>query len=425
MEYKLAKRTENITSSEVREILKIAQSPEVISFAGGMPPSELFPNLEFSKIAAEILSGGVEALQYAPTEGYAPLRRWIAERMDKKWGVRRFTSSNILITGGSQAGLDLTSKLFLNTGDCVMCEEPTYLTAINAFRIQEAEFVNMPCDDQGVVTDGLEELIRARHPKMIYVIPVHQNPSGRTWSLERCQKFMEIITRLEVPVVEDCAYFEINFDGRRHYSLSMFDPKGLVINLGSFSKVLAPGLRVAWISCCEYLCKKLAVLKQVSDLQTSYLNQMIIYGYVQNYDFDRHVADICRTYKERCELMIEELKKGLPKGVSFSHPDGGMFIWISLPEFIKVRELLNVCMAGREVNGKKRKVAFVTGTPFYAYDAQANHIRLNFSNSTFDRIRDGIKVFCSALKEAISDYYGNNKDEDKASASGGVLRYGT
>ncbi|MBQ7502651.1 PLP-dependent aminotransferase family protein [bacterium] len=420
MEYKLAKRTENIASSEVREILKIAQNPEVISFAGGMPPAELFPHLEFSQIAADILKSGVESLQYAPTEGYLPLRRWIAERMDKKWGIRRFTSSNILITGGSQAGLDLTSKLFLNIGDCVMCEEPTYLTAINAFRIQEAEFVNMPCDDQGVITDGLEELIRARKPKMIYVIPVHQNPSGRTWSLERCKKFMEIVTRCEVPVVEDCAYFEINFNSQCHCSLSAFDPKGLVLSLGSFSKVLAPGLRVAWISCSEYLCKKLAILKQVADLQTPYLNQMIIHGYVQKYDFDKHVADICRTYKERCELMIEELKKGLPKGVSFSHPDGGMFIWIHLPEFVKVRELLNVCMAGKEINGEKKKVAFVTGAPFYAYDAQANHVRLNFSNSTFERISDGIKVFCSALKEAIADYYGDAKEN----ASGGVMRCG-
>lgn len=392
MEMHLAHRMDILKASDVRELLKVTQRPEVISFAGGLPAPEFFPGERLAAIAREILAtDGARALQYSTTEGYAPLRGQIASRLNAL-SETRFTADNILITAGSQQGLDLTGKLFLDEGDEVLCESPTYLSVIGAWNVFRPTWVEVPTDDEGMDMEALEERLgRCRRPKLIYVVPNFQNPSGRTWSLDRRRRLMEVAGRRGIPVVEDNPYGELRFEGQALPSLKAFDERGLVISLGTFSKIFCPGLRLAWLAAEQPLYEKYVILKQGTDLHTATLSQMMVSRYMERYDLDEDVRHITEAYRIRRDAMLAALERELPEDVRVTRPAGGLFLWAELPPGVNARDLLGRCVA--------RDVAFVPGEAFFPNGGHENTLRLNFSNMPPDRIAEGIRRIAAALAE--------------------------
>jgi DNA-binding transcriptional MocR family regulator len=390
----LAKRMDLLKASDIREILKVTQRPEVISFAGGLPAPELFPARALAELTGAVLEReGTRALQYSTTEGHPPLRAKLAARLNALWGTRH-GPDEVLITTGSQQGLDLIGKLFLDEGDAVLCESPTYLGAISAWNVFRPTWVEVPTDDQGMDIATLEErLDRFPGAKLIYVVPNFQNPSGRTWSRERRQALMAAATRRGIPVVEDNPYGELRFEGDTLPALKAFDPEGLVIGLGTFSKVFCPGLRIAWLTARADLYGKLVILKQGADLHTSTLNQMQVDAYLERYGLEADVAKIIPLYRERRDAMVAALERELPAGASFTHPSGGLFLWLQLPEGLSARTLLAACL--------QRDVAFVPGGAFFPNGGHENTLRLNFSNMPPERIREGVRRLGQAMRECL------------------------
>lgn len=390
MSIRLARRMTEVKASDVRELLKVTAHPEVISLAGGLPAPELFPAAELAREAERLLlEEGDRALQYSTTEGHPPLRTWIAAHMSSAWGAA-LTADEILVTTGSQQGLDLTGKLFLDEGDLVLCESPTYLAALQAFQVFGPRCLGVPTDDDGLDLEALERQLDRERPKFVYVIPNAQNPSGRTWSVERRRDFVELITRHEIPVVEDAAYGDVIFDGAIPPALKAFDTRGLVVTLGTFSKILCPGLRLGWVAASPALREKYVILKQSTDLHTPTLTQMLAARWLQSADFGANLARIRALYRERRDVMVAALESELPE-LRFTRPAGGLFVWLQLPEGVDARELLRRCLA--------RQVAFVPGGSFFAGDPQLNTARLNFSNMPPERIREGIRRLAAALRE--------------------------
>lgn len=395
MTVRLAKRMEILKASDIREILKVTQRPEVISFAGGLPAPEFFPARAMARMAAEVLEEeGQRALQYSTTEGHPPLRRHIARRLNAKWGTR-YSADEILVTSGSQQGLDLTGKLFLDEGDVVLCESPTYLGAITAWNVFRPRWVEVPTDEDGMDLAALEERLD-RHPgaKLIYVVPNFQNPSGRTWSLDRRRRFMELVNRRGIPVIEDNPYGELRFEGEFLPALKAFDGGGWVITLGTFSKIFCPGLRLAWVAAEPPLYEKYVILKQGADLQTSTLHQMEVARYMDTWDLDEDIRRIVPVYRERRDAMIGALEAEMPPGVRFTRPSGGLFLWVELPEGVNARTLLEECV--------RRDVAFVPGEAFFPGGGHENTLRLNFSNMPVERIREGIRRLAEALRGKLA-----------------------
>lgn len=389
-----AKRMESLNDNDTKEILKLTGKPEVISFAGGMPAPELFPVEEMKKVAVAVLEeGGRQALQYSTTEGYAPLRKKIAERMNRKYKTN-VSLENILITSGSQQGLDFSGKVFLEAGDVVLCESPTYLGAINAFKAYRPEFIEVPTDDNGMIIEELEKVLSSTEKvRLIYVIPDFQNPTGKTWSVERRKKFMDVVNKYEIPVIEDNPYGELRFEGEIPPSLKSMDEKGLVIFLGTFSKIFSPGLRIGWVSAPENIMEKYVTVKQGADVHTSNMGQREIDKYMDMYDIEANIAKINELYKRRRDLMIKTMEEEFPKSVKFTYPQGGLFTWVELPEGIKSRELL--------VKTLENNVAFVPGSAFYPGGNKDNAFRLNYSNMPEERISEGIKRLGKVLREYI------------------------
>ncbi len=389
-----AKRMNNMKASEIRELLKLTQNPEIISFAGGLPAPELFPVKEIEKIAAELIAkNGRQILQYSTTEGHAPLRAKIADRMNKKFKTN-VQADNILITSGSQQGLDFSGKIFLNEGDVVLCESPSYMGAINAFNAYMPNFVEVPTDEDGMVMEELERIVATtKNVKMIYVIPDFQNPTGRTWPLARRKKFMEIITKYEIPVIEDDPYGELRYEGETLPCLLSMDTKGLVAFMGTFSKTFCPGLRIGWVAAAPELLEPYITVKQSADLHTAPFNQQIIDAFIDQYDFDAHVEEIKALYRNRRDLIIKTMTECFPSCVTFTHPQGGLFLWVMLPKEINARDLMATCL--------KKKVAFVPGGPFFPNGGNENTLRLNYSNMPEDKIVEGIKRLGQALDDAL------------------------
>lgn len=390
-----AKRMEVLKASEIREILKITQRPGVISFAGGLPAPELFPVAEMDEATRLVLAEqGTTALQYSTTEGHAPLRAKLAARMNLKGGTR-LTASEVLVTVGSQQGLDLVAKLFLDEGDVVVCESPTYLGAISAFNVFRPRWVEVPTDDDGMDLDALDRVLATtERVKLVYVVPNFQNPTGRTWSLERRRRLMEVATRHNVPVVEDNPYGEVRFEGEPLPAIQSFDTAGLVLSLGTMSKVFCPGLRVGWVAGPRRFLEKLVILKQGADLHTPTLNQLQVDRYLELHDLDANVARICDVYRQRRNAMLRTLEREMPEGVRFSRPQGGLFLWVELPEGSDARELLSRCLA--------QDVAFVPGGAFFPNGDHENTLRLNFSNMPIERIEEGIRRLASCVREMLS-----------------------
>jgi len=394
MAVRFAKRTENLKASEIREILKITEQAHVISFAGGLPAPELFPVEEMKTVSVKVLEeGGEQALQYTTTEGDVNLREKVAARMNAKFQTS-VTCENILITSGSQQGLDFSGKIFLDEGDTVLCESPTYLGAINAFKSYRPEFVEVPTDENGMVMEELEKILKnARNVKLIYVIPDFQNPTGRTWSMERRKQFMELINEYEIPVVEDNPYGELRFEGEILPSLKALDKKGLVVFLGTFSKTFCPGYRIGWAAADKEVLEKYILVKQGADLQTSTIGQREVAKFMEMYDLESHIEKIKRVYKKRRDLIISTMKEEFPGGLSFTCPEGGLFTWVELAPHINARDLL--------VKSLEKDVAFVPGGSFFPNGGKENTFRLNYSNMPEDRIVEGIRRLAGVLKEYV------------------------
>ncbi|QTX32083.1 PLP-dependent aminotransferase family protein [Aminithiophilus ramosus] len=391
MKIKFADRMGHFRASDIREILKVTADPEIISFAGGLPAPELFPIEELKTVTAEVLERcGREALQYSTTEGYLPLREKIAARTNAKFGTA-LEGGDILVMSGSQQALDYAGKVFLDDGDAVICESPTYLGAISAFLGYSPRFVEVATDDDGMDPRDLERVLRSEpRARIIYVIPDFQNPTGRTWSVERREAFMDVVRQFDVVVVEDNPYGELRFQGPIFPALKSMDTRGQVILQGTFSKVFCPGMRIAWIAASPEIMEKFVFVKQAGDLHTSTISQREIDAYLEAYDIEEHVEKLVALYRERCFVMLEAMEREFPPSVRFVRPDGGLFTWVELPEGINARDLLSRCL--------KEKVAFVPGGAFYPNGGHENTLRLNFSNMPPERIRDGIGLMGKVLR---------------------------
>ncbi len=396
MATQLARRMEQMKASEIREILKLTAKPEVISFAGGLPAAELMPVEEMVAVCREALEqDGRRALQYSTTEGHPGLRAAIAARMNRQAGSR-LEAEHVLITTGSQQGLDLTGKLFLDEGDVVLCESPTYLGAINAFRVYGPTFVEVPTDDDGMILPELERLLQQHaRIKFIYVVPDFQNPSGRTWSLRRRRAFMDLVSYYEVPVIEDRPYSELYFEGEPLSSLQSLDRSGLVISLGTFSKILCPGLRVAWLVATPELLRRYVLVKQSTDLHTATLAQEQVHLYLARYELEGRLETMRAVYRERRDGMLAAIERAFPPGVRYTRPGGGLFLWVELPERLCARALLQRALA--------RDVAFVPGGSFFPNGGHENTLRLSFSTMTPDRIATGIERLGETLLDALTE----------------------
>lgn len=393
MQLRYAKRMSSIKASEIREILKVTEQDDVISFAGGLPAPELFPIEEINEITQIVLKeSGTKALQYTTTEGYAPLREWISNRMNNRLGTS-LDKDNILITHGSQQGLDLSGKVFLDEGDIVLCESPTYLAAISAFKAYGCSFIEIPTDRDGMMMDALEDVLRkTKGIKLIYVIPTFQNPTGKTWNLERRKQLAELSSKYGIAVIEDNPYGELRFEGEHLPSVKSFDTEGNVLCTGSFSKIFCPGFRIGWIAGDKDIIRKYVLVKQGADLQCNTIAQMIIAEYLKRYDIDEHIGKIVDIYKKRRDIAVECIERYFPDNIQFTRPEGGLFTWIELPESISAREILDKCL--------EKKIAFVPGGSFFANGNKENTFRINYSNMPEDKIRIGLK----AIGEVIGQY---------------------
>lgn len=396
MAVKFARRLENAEGSAIREILKLASNPEVISFAGGLPAPELFPVEEMKKVALAVLEEqGRAAMQYYATDGYPPLREAIAERMNRKLHTN-VTADSILVTNGSQQCLDFMGRVFLDEGDKIIVESPSYLGALNAFKAYGPEFIEIPTDEDGMIMSELEKALAANPDvKFIYVIPDFQNPSGRTWPIERRKEFMEIINKYEIPVAEDNPYGELRFEGEIFPSLKSYDTKGLVLFFGTFSKIFAPGFRLGWVSASPEILEKFNISKQAADLQASTISQMEMAKFIEMYDLDAHVEKIKEVYGKRRTIMLDAMDEYFPEGIKFTRTDGGLFTWVTLPEGIDAAQLMKDVVL-------PNNVAYVPGEPFYPNGGNANHFRMNYSCMPEDKIVEGVKRLGKALHEAMA-----------------------
>jgi 2-aminoadipate transaminase len=397
-----AQRTQRMASSAIRELLKVTEKPDVISFAGGLPAPDVFPVEEVQEACQIVLQEmGAQALQYSTTEGYLPLREMIA-RHTARYGFQ-ISPDHVLITASSQQALDLLGKVFINPGDHILVESPTYLGALQAWNAYGAEYVTVPMDEDGMDTDALEEALRAG-PKFIYVLPNFQNPSGSTLSLERRYKLIDLADRYGVPIVEDDPYGQLRYDGEHLPSVVTLDSqsrddckasyRGNVIYLSTFSKILAPGLRLGWVIAPPEVIRKIVTAKQGADLHTSTFTQMVAYEVSRGGFIDRHIPLIKKVYGERRDVMLAAMDRYFPPEVDWTHPHGGLFLWGILPEHLDAAEVLQAAV--------EEKVAFVPGQAFHPHGDGKNTMRLNFSYSTPDKIEEGIYRLGKVLAEKVN-----------------------
>ncbi len=385
-----------LTGSEIRELLKLTAQPDIISFAGGMPAPELFPVEELKRIGVSVMEeSGRIALQYSTTEGFPPLRKHIADRMFAKNKIKT-DSDHILMTSGSQMGLDFSARVFLNKGDIVLLESPSYLGAVNAFKASEAKFIEVPTDENGMIIKELEKILEKEdRVKMIYVIPDFQNPSGRTWTLERRQEFMETVNKYEIPVIEDNPYGELRFEKEFVPALKALDTKGLVVYLGTFSKILVPGYRLGWVCAEPEILQKYNFMEQASSLQASTISQMEVSKFMDIYNLDDHIAKIKKVYKQRRDIMLKTMDEEFTEEVRYTRPEGGLFTWVILPEYINAKEMALECL--------EQKVAYVPGGSFFPNGGHENTFRLNYSCMPEDKIVEGIKRIAAVIKKNLTD----------------------
>ena len=400
-----AQRTKGVKSSAIRELLKITQRPEIISFAGGLPAPDVFPAVRFQEACQKVLQQSSSlALQYGASEGYEPLREMVARHI-ARYGIKA-KPGNVLITSGSQQALDLIGKLLINPGDRVLVEAPTYLGALQAFDVYGAEYVSVPSDEDGMRTELLQEPMRSG-PKFMYVLPNFQNPGGTTLSEGRRHELVLLADRYGIPIIEDDPYGQLRYEGEHLTPLVVMDRENLrrdsgyslgnVIYLSTFSKTLAPGLRLGWIVAPAEVISKIVQLKQGADLHTSTFTQIVAYEVAKDGFLDEHVKLIRRVYGERRDVMLAALRQYFPAEVTWTHPKGGLFLWVTLPAGMDCQKLFHAAL--------EEKVAFVPGGPFYARNGYTEegcrHFRLNFSYGQPEQIREGIRRLSVAVKAQL------------------------
>ncbi|WP_332876904.1 aminotransferase-like domain-containing protein [Massilia sp. S19_KUP03_FR1] len=391
IQWQFSERASQLQSSFIREILKITQRPDIISFAGGLPSPLTFPvermKASFDKVLSE---NGKVALQYGPTDGYAPLREWIAHSLSNEGA--RIAPEQILMTSGSQQALDLLGKVLIDEGSRVLVETPSYLGALQAFSVYRPEFASVETDDHGLVPASIDAV--AEGARLLYALPNFQNPTGRSLSVARRIELVETCARLGLPLIEDDPYGALSYKGAPFPKMLSMNPDG-VIYMGSFSKVLTPGIRLGYVCAPLPLVRRLELAKQAADLHTAQLTQMVVYDVIKDGFLDEHIPTIRTLYSQQCQAMLDALDEFFPTSVHWTRPEGGMFIWVTLPQSIDAMKLLDQALAA--------KVAFVPGAPFYANAPETNTLRLSFVTVPPERIREGIAILGKLITANLTE----------------------
>ncbi len=386
-----ADRMAGVSGSAVREILKLTQQPDMISFGGGLPSADSFPTEDLKDILHDITANLTpDLLQYGETEGYRPLREEVAKFMATK--NVHVTMDEVLITSGSQQGLDLVAKAFINPGDKIVVESPTYLAALQTFRMYGAEFVEAPVDEDGVIAEELDRILSTEeNVKLVYMIPSFQNPSGRTVSTERRKTIVEVIQKYDVVLIEDAPYEDLKYTDAVYPSMKSMDTTGQILYFGSFSKVVAPGFRIGYSVASEPILSRMIIGKQTCDLNVSVFTQAIMAEYLKRGLMPDHLKKINAEYMKKRDLMLATLEEQMPEGITWTHPEGGLFLWLELPEHMSTNDLF--------IKAVEKKVAYVAGDSFFAKGEPHNAMRINFSNATPEKIVIGVKALADVIKE--------------------------
>lgn len=391
MQVKFSKMSSRIRPSAIRN--KLFDDPQLITFAAGRPAEGLFPVEDLITASQRMLGvSGIKALQYSGSEGNDEIRKYIAEVMMKKAGVD-VTADNIMITSGSQEGIDLCGRMFIDAGSTIICENPTYTGALGSLRPYNPKFVGVEMDENGIITEHLEKLIKENDDvRLIYTVPDFHNPTGVMMSMQRRKELAVIAGKYNIPVMEDRPYSELNYDGEYLPSIKSFDKEGVVLSLGSFSKIFCPGLRMAWICADEEILQKFITIKQNASMQCSSFDQELTVEYLKSNNIYDHIGKLCALYKSRRDKMLECLDKYMPDYVAYNRPTGGFFIWVTIEKDIDTTELLAEA-------AKHAKVGFIPGAPFYADGRRCNSLRLSFSSVTEEEIEEGIERLANFFKE--------------------------
>jgi 2-aminoadipate transaminase len=380
IQWQFSERAGELQSSAIREILKITQRPEIISFAGGLPSPATFPVERLKAAYDKVLSNnGKVALQYGPTDGYAPLREWVANSLSTDGAT--IVPEQILMTSGSQQALDLLGKVLIDEGSRVLVETPSYLGALQAFSVYRPDFASVETDEHGLVPSSIAPV--AEGARLLYSLPNFQNPTGRSMSIERRVELVETCARLGLPLIEDDPYGALSYKGEPMPKMLAMNPDG-VVHMGSFSKVLTPGIRLGYVAAPLPLVRRLELAKQAADLHTAQLTQMVVHEVVKDGFLDQHIPTIRTLYGNQCQVMLDAMAQHFPPGVTWTRPEGGMFIWVTLPKQIDAMKLLDQAIAAR--------VAFVPGAPFYANEPVVNTLRLSFVTVPPEKIHEGIAI---------------------------------
>lgn len=395
MEYKISSKLAGMKPSAIREIFKSLTNPEIIAFAAGNPCEESFPAEKLALLSAEIFRDQPsKALQYGITEGYPRLREQLTERLESRFGISREGNTTLVVTGGQQ-GLELACKVMCNPGDAVICENPTFIGALNAFRSNGARPVGVDMDDDGINIEKLEQAcIENPDAKLLYVIPTFHNPGGITTSLEKRREIYRIALKYGLIILEDNPYGELRFAGEELPTIKSMDTEGIVIYCGSFSKILSAGMRVGFVSAPNEVAGKIVVAKQVEDVHTNQFFQMLCAEFIDRYGLDPHIEDVRRIYRRKCELMLGELDAHMPSCVKFTRPDGGLFVWLTLPDCIDLQEFVQRAL--------ERKVAVVPGTAFTPDENAISHsFRITYSTPTDEQIVEGIGIISEVVEQML------------------------
>ena len=382
-----------LKASAIREMFKLMSDPEIISLAGGSPDSSLFPSKELSEIARDILlNEPVKALQYGTTDGYQPLKEQVMERASKIGCVAE--GDKVIITTGEQQGIDLAVKTFVNEGECVAVEEPSFVGSLNSIRAHNAVLVPVPMERDGIDTVAFEEILKETKIKVLYTIPTFQNPTGITMSLEKRQRLLELAEKYDFLIIEDNPYGDLRFKGEAVPTIKSIDQNGRVIYCSSLSKILSPGLRLGYVICNGDVIDRIEIAKQANDVHTPFLTQMIACEYIKKYDLDADIKKASKIYGEKCEFMLSCMEKYFPKSITWTEPEGGLFIMCTAPEGTDIGAILKKSLAN--------KVAFVAGNGFMAdQDKPCTMFRLNYSTMPFEKIEKGIKALGKVLEEEV------------------------
>ena len=395
MNYTFSDKLADLKPSAIREIFKSLTDPEIIAFAAGNPSAESFPS-EFIKNESERIfrEEPVTALQYGTTEGYLPLREAVAQRLKNRFGCGKDFDSTVIVSGGQQ-GIELTCKAFCNEGDVVICENPSFIGALNAFRSNGARPVGVRMESDGIDTNELEKVISSENrAKLLYLIPTFQNPSGITMSAEKRRIVYDIAKKHNVIIIEDNPYGELRFSGEDIPTIKSIDDEGIVVYCGSFSKILSAGIRVGFVQAHSDIISKIVVAKQVEDVHTNMFAQLICNSFIRNFNIDEHISGVRKLYRDKCSLMLNTMDSEMPERVTYTRPEGGLFMWCTFPESLSVPELTARLL--------EKKVAVVPGTAFNCdTEMPTDSIRLNYSTPTCEQIERGIKILASEVRKML------------------------